>query len=360
MMKKVLFLLVILSFCFAVYSQNVVQQAEQAFVEGKYSDATQLYEIAASTMFSNDVERKKLYDSANKCRDLAAIQIKAENAYKSKNYKSAMTFYNQIVELNPKDQLAKTRKNECAYAIKNAEEIAAWKIVTDCQNFADKVTNAREYLNKYPTGRYEKDATELIEEEELWQNAIMAKTYDAYINYIDNSKLNIYFDEAKIALDKIDDDLWASAKKKNTKGAYLEYITKQKDKEGKYLESARGFYNLTYARELYQQGRLDDAYEHYQNAKKYIAESDKPKMDKCLEYVLYSKACSSSGTIQDCKDYMNKYTWKTGDYFFKVEDKLMMLLCKEGKFDEAMKYANLKSEQKFVKKARKAWKKAHK
>lgn len=364
MMRKVLLLLVVLSFPFAVYSQSVVQQAEQAFNEGKYSDATQLYEVAASTMSSNDAERNKLYDFANKCRDLAVFQTKAENAYKSKNYKSAMTYYNQIVELNPNDQLAKTRKNECSYFIKTAAESAAenaaWETVTDCQAFEDKAEAAHNYLAKYPQGRYKKEATELIEEEDLWQKAVMARTYDAYKSYIENSKLNVYSNAAKLSITKMDDDMWASAKKKNTKGAYLEYITKQKDKEGKYLESAKGFYNLTYARELYQQGRLDDAYKYFQDAIKVLNESDKEKMDKCLEYILYSKACSPSGTIQDCKAYMDKYTWRNGNYFFRVEDRLRELLCKEGRFDEAMKYANLKSERKFVKKAEKAWKKAHK
>ena len=360
MIRKVLFAILFVVLSVVSYSQTAVQQAEKAFAAGEYSDAVQLYEVAASTMFGNDTERQKLYDAANKCRDIVAIQTKADNAYNSKNYKSAIGYYDQILKYNPNDPISKTRKNECAYSIKNAEEMAAWKTITDCKDFASKAANAKKYLNKYPTGRYKKEATGFVEEEALWQKAVIAKTYDAYKSYIDNSKLKIYSDKAKSSISQIDDNMWTSAKSKNTKEAYQEYITKQKNREGKYLEPAQGFCNLIYARELYQQNRFSDAYEYFQAAKKYVSESDKQKMDKCVEYKLYETACSSSGTIQDCKAYMNKYTWKTGNYYFRVEDKLMKLLCEEGKFDEAMKYARLKSEQKFVKKARKAWKKAHK
>ena len=179
MIKKIFLTIAIVVLSLASYSQTAVQQAEKAFAAGEYSDAVQLYEVAASTMLGNDTERQKLYDAANKCRDIAAIQTKAENAYKTKNYKTAIGYYDQILKYNPNDPISKTRKNECVYSIRNAEEIAAWKTVADCQNFADKVANAQKYLNKYPTGRYKKEATEIIEEEVLWQKAVTAKTYDA-------------------------------------------------------------------------------------------------------------------------------------------------------------------------------------
>ena len=164
MIKKIFLTIAIVVLSLASYSQTAVQQAEKAFAAGEYSDAVQLYEVAASTMLGNDTERQKLYDAANKCRDIAAIQTKAENAYKTKNYKTAIGYYDQILKYNPNDPISKTRKNECVYSIRNAEEIAAWKTVADCQNFADKVANAQKYLNKYPTGRYKKEATEIIEE----------------------------------------------------------------------------------------------------------------------------------------------------------------------------------------------------
>ena len=179
MIKKIFLTIAIVVLSLASYSQTAVQQAEKAFAAGEYSDAVQLYEVAASTMLGNDTERQKLYDAANKCRDIAAIQTKAENAYKTKNYKTAIGYYDQILKYNPNDPISKTRKNECVYSIRNAEEIAAWKTVADCQNFADKVANAQKYLNKYPTGRYKQEATEIIEEEVLWQKAVTAKTYDA-------------------------------------------------------------------------------------------------------------------------------------------------------------------------------------
>lgn len=355
MIKRTLLTLGLIVLSFTTYAQSIIQQAERAFSAGNYSDATQLYEMAASTITGNESERKKLYDAANKCRKIKVLHTQADNAYKAGNYKLACGYYNEILRYNPKDYRANSRKNEYT----NVSENKAWEEVCNYLSFSEKVTGARNYLKRYPSGRFKEKAAMIIAEEEQWKTAATSNTFVAYKGYIDNSVLKVYLSEAKNAISKIDDDLWTNVKRKNTKEAYLEYIKKQENKSGKHSEEAIGLYNLFYARELYAGDEYVKAYECYIAAKDYVKDSaDKQRMKKCLEYIYYTRACSASGTTSDCQLYLDKYTYKD-KYYFKVKERMMILLCKEGKFDSAMRYALLKSDQKYVKSQRKAWKKAH-
>ena len=363
MIKKIFLTIAIVVLSLASYSQSAVKQAESAYAAGNYSDATQLYELAASTTAGNEAERNRLYAAANKCREISSLHTKADKAYAAKNYKVAMDNYNMILKLNPNDKVAKTRKEEYNYTMKNLAESADWEKVNSCKTFAEKVVKAREFLKKYPSGRYKKEASNIVAEEDRWQKAKKLNTYEAYQDYIDNSTMDVYLSAANAAITEIDDDLWLYAKTMNTREAYLEYLSTQKNRNGKHLKEAEALSNLVFARNMYNQGEYDKAYEFFLKGKTYATTSDVQKMEYCLKYKLYSKACSSSGTIKDCQDYLKKYPYSYRDdnsFFFKVEDKLMRLLCNEGRFNEAMKYARLKSEKKFVKKAQKAWKKSHK
>lgn len=359
-MKKILLTLGLCLLSIISYAQSAVQQADHAFASGNYSDATQLYEMAASTIANNETERKKLYDAANNCRKLVSLHAKANKAYQAQQYETAMESYNLILKYNPKDSRANTRKKEYIKATQYAQEIAMWKKVDNQQKFTDKVTEAKEYLKQYPSGRYKDEAKNLIAEGELWEKVNTEKTYTAYQYYIENSKLKIYQKEAEKAISKIDDRLWEYAKILNTQESYLEYLNLQKNRNGKYIDDAECLYYLMCARDLFNKKDYINAYDCFVAAKDHVYyDSDKKKKYQCLEYKYYIKACSQNGTINDCQIYLKKYTYKD-IYYSQVEDKMMLLLCTNGEFNEAMKYAKLKSEKKYVKKAQKAWRKAHK
>lgn len=361
MIKKIFLTIVIVVLSLASYSQSAVKQAESAYAAGNYSDATQLYELAASTTSGNETERNRLYAAANKCREISSLHTKADKAYAAKNYKVAMDNYNMILKLNPNDKVAKTRKEEYNYTMKNLAESTDWGKVNSCKTFSEKVVKAREFLKKYPSGRYKKEASKIVAEEDSWQKAKKLNTYEAYQDYIDNSTMNVYLTAANAAITEMDEDLWLYARSVNTREAYLEYISTQEYRNGKHLKEAEALSNLVFARDMYDQGKYSKAYEFFLKGKAYATTSDAQKMNYCLKHNMYSKACSSSGTIKDCKDYLKKYSYKEdSSLYFAVENKLMHLLCDEGRFDEAMKYARFKRDKKFVKKAQKAWKKSHK
>ena len=110
-----------------VFAQSVVQQANTAFASGNYSDAKDLYEMAAS--FAEDsAEREKMYAKAKTSGDLILLHAKARKAYVNEDYESAINYYKKIQKLNPKDFIAEDKLamiEETIAKKKEAEEAAA-------------------------------------------------------------------------------------------------------------------------------------------------------------------------------------------------------------------------------------------
>lgn len=152
MIKKTLLTIGIVLFSLMSYAQTVLQQAEKAFNACNYMDAAQLYDMQASTT-GDETERTKLYDLANKCREIATLRTQANNAYKAKNYKTAMATYAKILKLNPKDKLAKNRKTECFDIINSVNVI----VTTDPQ------------CDIYIDGEYKAKGS--------WEGRLFVKTY---------------------------------------------------------------------------------------------------------------------------------------------------------------------------------------
>ena len=152
MIKKTLLTIGIVLFSLMSYAQTVLQQAEKAFNACNYMDAAQLYDMQASTT-GDETERTKLYDLANKCREIATLRTQANNAYKAKNYKTAMATYAKILKLNPKDKLAKNRKTECF----------------DIINSVNVIVTADPQCDIYIDGEYKAKGS--------WEGRLFVKTY---------------------------------------------------------------------------------------------------------------------------------------------------------------------------------------
>lgn len=152
MIKKTLLTIGIVLFSLMSYAQTVLQQAEKAFNACNYMDAAQLYDMQASTT-GDETERTKLYDLANKCREIATLRTQANNAYKAKNYKTAMATYAKILKLNPKDKLAKNRKTECF----------------DIINSVNVIVTADPQCDIYIDGEYKAKGS--------WEGRLLVKTY---------------------------------------------------------------------------------------------------------------------------------------------------------------------------------------
>ena len=110
MIKKTLLTIGIILFSFMSYAQIALEHAQSAFSAGNYSDAAQLYEIIASTS-TDQAEREKLYDMANKSREIPMLYEQADNARKVNDYRLALECYEKIISYNPNESVAKSQKD---------------------------------------------------------------------------------------------------------------------------------------------------------------------------------------------------------------------------------------------------------
>ena len=106
-----------------VFAQSLLQQANTAFASGNYSDAKDLYEMAAS--FAEDsAEREKMYAKAKTSGDLISLHAKARKAYMNEDYESAINYYKKIQKLNPKDFIAEDKLAMIEETIEDSEAIS--------------------------------------------------------------------------------------------------------------------------------------------------------------------------------------------------------------------------------------------
>lgn len=165
MLKRLIILFTFLALSLGIYAQ--ADKARSLFSEGKYSEANQLYEMAASTA-TDDATREKYYKLANKAATLKDLRLKADKAYKANDHESAKSYYNKVLAQNPNDPVAKSRLK--AYE----DEEAAWKAVVEAQSLEETKQKAQAYLKKYPKGLYIVDATQKMLDANEEQNRILS------------------------------------------------------------------------------------------------------------------------------------------------------------------------------------------
>lgn len=360
-MKRLILILAALLAAISLSAQSAVQQADAAFAAGNYTDAAQLYELAASTVAGNATERQKLYDKANRSRQVASLRNKADMSYRSGDYKAANTAYENVLKYNSRDQLAKSRiaeyKRTVLAAEKAAADSAAWDKVMSKQHFWEKAAAAGEYLSTWPEGRFAEEAASYVAEYNLWREASKLDTYESYEHYKQESVLREYVSDADSRINLIDVKAWKEARKTNTVSSFRKYIDENKGR-GAHLEDAQNYIYMITARGNYYRKDMLAAYDYYRKCPDgFISENstaeDKLILKECEEYYYFQKA--ASGTIEDCDYYLSQ---KWYHYWSEVRNRKMQLLCEQHDYDRAMDYADTPSSKKFVRNARKQWKKA--
>lgn len=357
-MKRLILIFAAFFTVVSLNAQSAVQQADAAFSAGNYADAAQLYELAATTVAGNEAERQKLYDKANRCRQVASIKSKADRLYREGDYKAAVEVYESVLKYNSRDQRAKSRIAEYEMIVLAAEnaaaDSAAWNNVVSRQYFLEKAVAAEEYLAAYPRGRHAEEAALYVAEKNLWNEAAKFNTYESYEHYKQMSALRYYIAEADRRIKSIEAEAWAEARKKNTVAAFQKYIADNKDR-GTHLDEAQDYIYLLTARDNYDKDNLVEAYNYYKKCSDEFMRknyADKSKMEECEEYYYFQRA--ASGTIEDCNYYLNKRWY---DYRKEVRNRKMLLLCERQDYDRAMDYADTPAAKKFVRESRKQWKK---
>ena len=173
-------LLVLLSFVLCLgnaRAQNAGALADTAFKQGKYADAAQLYDLAASTESDAD-KRANYYTSAKNSRNCARYIAEAADLYDTAllndaevDYKAAKSRCQSVLKYNKNDKEARRILDLCDeklafYAAAKAEEELWARVISDSTitayneykydalskrlmilDFINKMDNYRKYLN---------------------------------------------------------------------------------------------------------------------------------------------------------------------------------------------------------------------
>ncbi|MBR6844967.1 MAG: hypothetical protein IKM79_07735 [Bacteroidales bacterium] len=92
-------------------AQSLKEQAEQAFLQGNYEKAAERYS-AAAIIASNETEHAALTRLAQKSTDANRLLTDANSLWERGKYSDAVAKYNELLNLNPNDSLARKRIEE--------------------------------------------------------------------------------------------------------------------------------------------------------------------------------------------------------------------------------------------------------
>lgn len=113
---KLLACLAVLALPLTAVAQNksIKEQADVAFKSGNYEDATKKYNTAAA-IASSEAESAALAKLAKKAKEAGKLRDDANNLWERGMYSDAVVKYNELLKLNPEDNLAKKRIEEKDY-----------------------------------------------------------------------------------------------------------------------------------------------------------------------------------------------------------------------------------------------------
>ena len=313
-----LFLFIIAFFLPFVMNGQTLDPANKAFKQGKYQDAAKLYETAGSLMKSG--EREKVYDLAKKSRTCLSIQNDAEKEFKAHRYGKAKEKYQELLRINPSDQLAKNRIQMIPEMIElEASDHSEWETVKAISSIAQY----NSYLSKYSNGYHRAEARDSI-------NKI----------------------ESRIRL--------AEEKKRIEKGAYSLFESERSIEKG--LEYLNNYPAGEYAGSV--KSLLVDLYcenKDFANARLYAEETGKnsyvDEMEAAHKRALYAEEEKQAYT-DFCRNpnrnsaliYLNSYPF--GENHSAVSTWMVKSLCAEYRFEDAKNYVVDQSMGDYIKKCK--------
>ncbi len=244
------------------------------------------------------------------------------------NYTEAQNILEQAKAIEAKIATEKKEENESYESACNTGTIKAFK----------------DYLNKYPKGKFVTDINNRIADYDIWSKAKNTNTITAYNSYLQNSEFKVFSSEAKEAIIELQSiDEWNRIK-------VVDNITKVEEFLVKYPNSSRKSDAQKMIHELkavsyYKSGNLASAYLEFEKTggKQFISSENRIFYDKSEEYYEYYLLGETSKEV-DLTSFLNKYPHS--DYYDKVSNMVAISKAKEfsmytgeSSFNAALRYA---------------------
>lgn len=337
-MKKLFLLAIALMGVLAANAQTDMERfARQAFTQGNYSDAVELYNAAIS-LTGDGKSKASLNVALQQAKKCLLILAEAQKLYDSGKYDDALKQYRMLLTINPSDSTASARAEKCNYkiraeAVRNRDNLHWSKAKKE--NTADAF---RDYIKHNPKGLHVKEAEIYIAEDELWITSVSEGTQMAYENYLTTTTLGFHKEEAeqKIRVFK-DNAAWSNALREDGRNGYDEYLQEFGTRAMHYGKAVSKV-ALFDARSAYRNKDYSRARDKFEIAKKYydLSAAESGMYIHCCEEDDYR---SMKRFPELGKGYAFLDNYPSSVYRKEVRNMIALQECEAGNFSEALLYA---------------------
>lgn len=291
--------------------------------------------------------------SPDKRTEIAANMRQAKHLMEKGDYVAAKRKLERVLELDKDHLEAKTLLAECERKIE-AQKAAELKELT---NAVDEGTEQalRSFIERYPEGFYKEQAEKYLQDLPLWAFARHRGTKEAYLDYLSNSIIQGYKNEAEQAIRVIDAEAaWEVCKKNKTIEGLEAYIDEYSNTP--FENEAKFELYLIKAEDFYTKGSRDMAMKYYEDAHKiHSLRGDYLMHYRELETEKRYNQLKTSNSVSDMKDFLSR-TSTASPYYDPISNRLAIVLANnltirstEQDFKEVLQYAKDESIRASVK-----------
>ena len=247
----------------------------------------------------------------------------AQRCISNEDYLAAQNTINSLLKIDPYNSKAKELLEEC----KNGIEKQKQKVFLAYQNACKDgtISALQSFISRYPNSEYVSKVKSRIEDYSLWQKAKEQNTINAYNNYLSQSTILAYKNDAEDAITTIQSEIeWNNCKTSNDEDRISSFV--QNYSSSKYADQAKYRLNILKGERYYASDNYTLAYTYLNDANNYQPLIGAPAAHlKTINDKREFESVISSSDISKLKSYISKLSIYS-PFYVPTSNKLAVLL----------------------------------
>ena len=248
----------------------------------------------------------------------------AQKFISNEDYIAAQNALNSLLKLDPNNTKAKELLEKCESGIKKQKQKVYQAYQDACK--AGTISSLQNFISKYPNSEYVSDTKRRIEDYSLWEKAKEQNTINAYNDYLSQSSILAYKNEAENAITTIKSEIeWNNCKTSNDEDILNSFI--QNYSSSKYVDQARYRLNLLKGERYYASNNFNLAYTYLNEANNFQTLVDTPASH--LKLIIENRefeSIRSSSDVSKVRSYLNTIS-SSSPFYVPTSNKLAILLA---------------------------------
>lgn len=200
---------------------------------------------------------------------------KAQACIEKGQFNTAQTLLRGVLKLSPGNSRAKVLLASCEDRMEKQRNLELQAYNDACSKGTPFALQS--FISKYPKNEKVADAKKRLQDYKLWNAASSQNTIDAYNDYLSQSTLKAYQNEAYAAINKLSEEKeWNNCKDGVDEDKLSTFVTLYPNSV--HIEQAKYFLNVIRGEKNYESGYNYSAYEYYKKADAYRTLTGGPAM----------------------------------------------------------------------------------